>query len=90
MSTAYMGLAKLIRNAMGTIWAMWLVAFLVTRGCALHEAYVSETVKRSDEKWLLEQCSDPDFYANLRQHSALCTEVCVCVISLFMGMLQRQ
>ncbi len=34
-----------------------------------------EVGKRNDERWLLLQCADPDFYSNLRQHSDLCTEV---------------
>jgi len=42
---------------------------------AFHEAYVFEVGKRNDERWLLLQCADPDFYSNLRQHSDLCTEV---------------
>jgi hypothetical protein len=85
MSTVYMGFARLLRNTVGTALVLWLFAFLVARGCALHDAYVAERVKRSDEMWLLERCSDPEFYANLRQHSTLCTEVyfqfraCVCV-----------
>jgi hypothetical protein len=36
---------------------------------------VFEVGKRNDERWLLLQCADPDFYSNLRQHSDLCTEV---------------
>ena len=70
-----MAFSVCLRNAIATIWLAWLVSFVVTRIYALHEAYVAEVGKRNDERWLLKQCSDPEFYANLRQHSDLCTEV---------------
>ena len=48
---------------------------ITTRIYSLHEAYIAEIGRRSDERWLLKQCDDPEFYANLRQHSDLCTQV---------------
>ena len=75
MSTPYMALGSVLRQAVGMFWALWLVAFVVTRSYALHAAYQAEVGRRMDERWLLEQCRQPEFYANLRQHSDLCTEV---------------
>ena len=76
MSTPYMALGSLLRQALGVFWVLWLATFVVTRSYALHEAYQAEVGQQSDERWLLQQCQLPEFYANLRQHSNLCTEVC--------------
>ena len=76
MSTPYMAFSSLLRNALAVFFSLWLATFLIVRAYAMHEAYIAEVGRRSDEKWLLNQCQDPDFYANLRQHSNLCTEVC--------------
>ena len=70
-----MAFSCLVRNALAVFFSLWLCTFLITRAYALHEAYVAEVGKRSDERWLLDQCLDPEFYANLKQHSNLCTEV---------------
>ena len=75
MSTPYMAFSCLVRNAIAVFWALWLATFVIVRVYALHEAYVAEVGRRSDERWLLDRCQDPEFYANLRQHSNLCTEV---------------
>jgi hypothetical protein len=71
-----MAFSSLLRNALAVFFSLWLATFLIVRAYAMHEAYIAEVGRRSDEKWLLNQCQDPDFYANLRQHSNLCTEVC--------------
>ena len=84
MSTPYMAFSSLLRNALAVFWTLWLTAFVIVRVYALHEAYVAEAGKRSDERWLLEKCQDLEFYANLRQHSNLCTEVQT-LFSLFWG-----
>jgi hypothetical protein len=70
-----MAFSCLARNALAVFFCLWLVTFLIVRAYAFHEAYVAEVGKRSDEQWLLDRCQDPEFYANLRQHSNLCTEV---------------
>lgn len=75
MSTPYMAFASMMRTALFFFGTMWLVLFCATRACDLHEAYVSEMGRRIDEKWLLSQCDDPEFYANMKQHSTLCTQV---------------
>ncbi len=75
MSTPSMALSVCLRNALVSFWMLWATTFVVTRLYALHEAYVWEVGKRNDERWLLQQCLDPEFYANLKQHSDLCTEV---------------
>lgn len=75
MSTLYMAVTPLLRNSLAICWLLWITAFCVTRVYALHEAYVAEVGKREDERWLLDKCTDPEFYSNLRQHSNLCTEV---------------
>lgn len=46
-----------------------------TRACSFHFAYIAESQKLSDERYLLEKCKDPEFYSNIRQHTGICTEV---------------
>lgn len=75
MSTPYTALSGMVRNAVAIFWVLWLGTFAITRTYALHEAYMSEVGRRNDEQWLLLQCASPEFYANMRQHSHLCTEV---------------
>jgi hypothetical protein len=74
-----MAFSMCLRNAVICFWMLWSATFVVTRVYALHEAYVSEVGKRNDERWLLKQCGDPEFYSNLKQHSELCTEVFFCL-----------
>ncbi len=75
MTTPSMAFSMLARNALGVFVTLWMATFLVTRTYILHEEYVSEMGARSDETWLVEKCKDTEFYANLRQHSDLCTRV---------------
>lgn len=75
MSTPAMALNSAIRNIVLCMWWMWVTTFVVSRIYLLHEAYIEEANKRSDERWLLKQCSNPEFYSNIRQHTDICTEV---------------
>jgi hypothetical protein len=75
MSTPAMAFGVGLRNIVVTLWLIWIATFIISRMCLFHEAYVSESNKRVDERWLLEQCKDPEFYSNIRQHTDLCTEV---------------
>ncbi len=78
-----MALSMCLRNALVSFWLLWVVTFVVTRVYALHEAYVFEVGKRNDERWLLRQCQDAEFYSNLKQHSDLCTEVCMMTLFFY-------
>jgi hypothetical protein len=75
MTTPSMAFSVCARNAAAAFVALWLAAMVVTRLYALHEEYVAELGIRDDERWLVERCKEPEFYANLRQHSDLCTRV---------------
>lgn len=75
MATPAMALNSAIRNIFLSVWLMWTTSFMASRIYLLHEAYIQESSKRSDESWLLRQCDDPEFYSNMRQHTDLCTEV---------------
>jgi hypothetical protein len=75
MSTPAMALGTAVRNLFFCAWFMWMTTFSVSRMYLLHEAYIEETNRRSDEQWLLKQCNNPEFYSNIRQHTDICTEV---------------
>jgi hypothetical protein len=65
-----------IRNMVISAWLLWLFTFVVSRINNFHEAYIEESNKRSNEKWILKQCSDPEFFSNMKQHAdALCSKV---------------
>ena len=48
---------------------------MVDKICLLHEPYVIRSQELSKEKWLLDQCRDATFFANLAHHTDVCTEV---------------
>lgn len=54
---------------------LWVLTLVITRLHILHNAYIHHRQRIEDESWLLLQCQDPAFYANLKQHVKLCTEV---------------
>jgi hypothetical protein len=56
-------------------WVLWLSTLVVTRVFIFHEAYLAHVSKVADERWLLRQCGDSDFYSNIRQHTDLCESV---------------
>lgn len=64
-----------LRSILMSLWLVWSLAFVISRIFLLHDAYISESNKRADERWLLDRCREPEFYSNLRQHTDLCTAV---------------
>lgn len=75
MSTPAMAFGAGLRNILVSLWLVWSLTFAISRIFLLHDAYISESNKRIDERWLREKCKEPEFYSNLRQHTDLCTEV---------------
>ena len=53
----------------------WIVSFSVGRFFVFYEAYTSALRLIRDEAWIRSQCSDPQFYSNLKQHSDICQSV---------------
>ena len=54
---------------------LWVSGFLLTRVQLYYEALVVEQQRRKHEEWLMQQCKSPEFYANMKHHSALCDQV---------------
>lgn len=54
---------------------LWVAGFLLTRVQLYYEALVVEQQRRKHEEWLMQQCKSPEFYANMKHHSALCDQV---------------
>ena len=75
MSTPAMAFGVGLRNVVVSLWLIWVVTFCISRVFLFHEAYIFESNKRADERWLLSKCKDAEFYSNIRQHTDLCTEV---------------
>lgn len=54
---------------------LWGCAVVVMRVYLFHTFYIHHLQTIEDEQWLLRQCSDPAFFANLKQHVGLCAQV---------------
>ena len=71
--------ARLISNCFFYIpliaLALWCAGFVLTRVQLYAEALVVEQQRRKHEEWLMEQCKSPEFYSNMKHHSALCDQV---------------
>ena len=57
------------------ISAFALCGVVISRVYIFYEAYSRFSMERSQEVWLRGQCRDPEFYSNMRQHTALCADI---------------
>ena len=65
----------LIKLMVISVGVFWVVSFGVSRLFVFYEAYSAFLRILKDEEWLRSQCSLPEFYSNLRQHTDLCNNV---------------
>lgn len=56
MSTPYMILAGWGKSITISMWVIWVSTLILSRVYAFHEAYISESQRLMDEKYLLEKC----------------------------------
>ncbi len=70
-----MMLASMLKLMIICMTTFWIVSFSVGRFFVFYEAYTSALRLIRDEAWIRTQCSDPQFYSNLKQHSDLCQSV---------------
>ena len=75
MSTPAMIFSSVLKLMIICLTTFWIVSFSVGRFFIFHEAYTSAIRVVRDEAWIRTQCSDPQFYSNLKQHSDLCLSV---------------
>jgi hypothetical protein len=75
MSTPAMMLASVLKLMIICLTTFWIVSFSMGRFFVFYEAYTSALRIVRDEAWIRAQCSDPQFYSNLKQHSDLCQSV---------------
>lgn len=75
MSTPSVMLASMLKLMIICLTTFWIVSFSVGRFFVFYEAYTSALRLVRDEAWIRAQCSDPQFYSNLKQHSDLCQSV---------------
>ena len=52
-----------------------LCSFVITRTHMFHQEFTRRLRERDNSQWLIEQCNTPEFYRNMKQHSAICEEV---------------
>jgi hypothetical protein len=67
--------ASMLKLMIICLTTFWIVSFSVGRFFVFYEAYTSALRLIRDEAWIRSQCSDPQFYSNLKQHSDLCQSV---------------
>ena len=75
MSTPGMVVSSLLKLMVISLGVFWSVSFVVSRLFIFYEAYVDFQGILKDEEWLRVQCTQPEFYSNMRQHSDLCNDV---------------
>lgn len=75
MSSPAMIFASMLKLMIICLTTFWIVSFSVGRFFVFYEAYTSALRLIRDEAWIRSQCSDPQFYSNLKQHSDLCQSV---------------
>jgi hypothetical protein len=75
MSTPAMMLASMLKLMIICFTTFWIVSFSMGRFFVFYEAYTSALRIIRDEAWIRTQCTDPQFYSNLKQHSDLCQSV---------------
>ena len=56
MSTPYMLFAGWGKSMAISIWVIWASTLILSRAYAFHEAYIAESQRLLDEKYLLEKC----------------------------------
>jgi len=56
---------------------LWMCGFLVSRVHMLHIQYHVITLQQAKEEWLLEKCTQVEFYDNMKHHSSVCDNVSV-------------
>ena len=75
MTTPAMVFSCLLKLMVISVGVFWMVSFCVSRLFIFYEAYSAFLRVLKDEEWLRSQCSLPEFYSNLRQHTDLCNAV---------------
>jgi len=56
---------------------LWMCGFLVSRAHILHIQYHVITMQYENEAWLLEKCTQVEFYYNMKHHSSVCDNVSI-------------
>lgn len=75
MATPATALASILNTVVLCFGVLWVMALVVGRIYAFHEAYVSIRQKLANDAKLLELCADVEFVAMMQQHSDVCSNV---------------
>ena len=75
MATPAMVVASMIKLGVVFLTVFWIISFTVGRVFIFYEAYTKITFIQKQDEWVRLQCSDPNFYTNMRQHTDLCATV---------------
>ena len=75
MSTPATVAASMLKIMVLCLGVFWIVSFTLGRLFVFYETYTETNRLLHDETWLREQCEDPSFYSNIRQHADLCIVV---------------
>jgi hypothetical protein len=67
--------ASMLKLMVVCLSVFWIISFSVGRIFIFYEAYTQITLIQKQDEWLRLQCSDPNFYTNMRQHADLCAQV---------------
>jgi hypothetical protein len=61
--------------AAGLALGVWALALALDGASGLLRAYRGAVLRLESERWMLENCRDPVFFAQMRAHTSVCAEV---------------
>lgn len=75
MGTPAMLVGPCARTVLSSLLWFWLFTFAVGRLYFFHGALHDEWTRLRNEEWLVQQCNDPAFFFNMKEHTDLCSVV---------------
>jgi len=75
MGTPATALSHILSTVMLWFGALWLLALLIGRVYAFHEAYMRIRQELANDARLLQLCGDAEFVAMMQQHADVCANV---------------
>lgn len=75
MSTPAMAFASCSRAIIFSFLGIWIFTLTISRIWTFHHALQAEFTKRKNERWLVQQCDNAEFFFHLKEHTDLCAQV---------------
>ena len=57
------------------LFLFWGVSILIVKSHLLHVSFTARQQQIMNNKWLIEQCKESEFYHNMKHHATLCDDI---------------